>query len=305
MAVFDGQGTQWDGMGEDVYRRFAAAREVFRLASEATGVDMSRACFGDNTHHLQDTRIAQPAIATVGLAKYRAWLESNPEPAVVTGLSMGLYPAVGVSAIRGAGGERNSFEVDHEIVGMVAERAKIMHAVAHDKNGRMMPVIGPHRDELEVAIKGTGATIGVFLDKTVHTLTGQEYAVETAAGKLAQIKAKLSAYLPIQQAAHHELQTETIEPMTVLLESAGIGDPAIRIAANGSFYLDSRQAIINHLLQQMIESADWQAAEEMLVVQGIKNVIQFGADEKRSLARQMIKNGKDVGVHSIVFPEAA
>ena len=304
-AIFDGQGTQWEGMGKDVHKRYKVARDVFKIASEACGVDMRRACFGNNPYLLDDTRIAQPAIVTVGLAKYRAWLESNSEPAVVTGLSMGLYPAVGVSAITGRNGRRDTKSVDFETVNTVFERAKIMQAVAVDKNGRMVPVIGPHREDIESAIKGTGAKIGVFLDKTVHTLTGQEHAVEIAATKVSGLKARILDALPIHQAAHHELQADTVEPLMDLLEKSSIRNPIIRIAANGPFYLTSRQEIIEHLLQQMTEPADWQAAEEMLLLGGIRKVVQFGADRRQSLAFQMAKNGKDLGVQVITFPETA
>lgn len=305
LAVFDGQGTQWEGMGEDVWRRYDAAKQVFKIASEAIGMDMERICWGDNAYLLNDTRIAQPANVTVGLAKYRAWREDNPEPAVVTGLSMGLYPAVGISAVRDSRGEIDTPEVDYRIIEMIIGRSKIMHEVAHDKNGRMMPVIGPRREEIEAAIKGTGAKIGVFLDKTVHTLTGQEHAVASAGQKLSALRAKVSGYLPIQQAAHHELQMETIPPMSDLINSIGIGDPHLKLAANGAFYLENKQQIIDHLLDQMINPAEWQALEEMLILDGIRKVVQFGSEEKRSLARQMTKNGREFGIQSITFPMAA
>lgn len=302
--MFDGQGTQWPGMGEDVFKRFEVAKEVYTSASEAVGIDMRRACFGDNTFLLKDTRVAQPAIATVGLAKYRAWQESNPEPDVITGLSMGLYVAVGISAIKSALESGDQAEVNYKTIKLVRDRAKIMFDVAEGKDGTMVPVIGPRRREIERKIKGTGAHIGVYLDEKIFTLTGRRVDVETAKHRLLDISAKILEHLPIHQAAHSDLQAETVEPLGALLNNIGITVPRIKIAANGDFYLDHPEQIIAHLLEQMTEPADWHATENMLVLHGVRRIAQFGADEKRSLARQMTKNHKELNIDSIIFPES-
>lgn len=301
-VIFDGQGTQWPGMGKDVYQRHGVAREVFRTASEAAGIDMMRACFGDNTYLLNDTRVAQVGITTVGLAKYRAYLESYPEPKVITGLSKGLYPAVGVAAIKTSLESWDHSEIDYETVRLVSERSKIMFDAAQGKNGRMFPVIGPHREDLEPMLKGTGAKIGVYLDKTVHTVTGKEDALENSKRVLTNLKAKVLDYLPIDQAAHSDLQGETVASMLKLLRGLNLENPRIRIAANGSYYLETPEQIIHDLLEQMTGPADWLAVEEMLVLQGIRNVLQVGADEKRLLAKQMVKNNKELNINSIIFP---
>lgn len=302
VVIFDGQGVQWDGMGKDVYERHAAAREVFATASFAVGVNMKEVCFGGLSYMLNDTRIAQPAIATVGLAKYRAWQETNPEPEVVTGLSKGLYTAVGIAAIKNALESWDTSQVDYKTIKMIAGRAEIMHEVSIGKNGTMVPVIGPVRQDIEKKIKASGAKIGVYLDDKIHTLTGTEDAIDRAREALSTLKATILGNLPIHQAAHSELQEDTIEPLRALLESVGLEIPRIRLASNSATYLETPEGIIEYLLEQMTQPADWHATETMLIKGGIRCVLQSGANEERQLARQMVKNSKG-RISQIIFPD--
>lgn len=301
LIVFDGQGTQWDGMGRDIYEQYAAAREVFNSASEAAKIDMKAVCFGGLSYLLKDTRFAQPAIATVSLAKYRSWLETNPQPDFVTGLSMGLYTAVGVTAIKNKSENWDTRQIDHDTVKLVAGRAAIMHDVSIGKNGAMVPVIGPVRHEVRKRLQGTGANIAVYLDEKIHTLTGTDEAIERAKVKLSTMKATILDNLPIHQAAHSALQKETVEPLSILLGDLDLESPRIKLASNSATYLETPQDIIDYLLDQMTQPADWHSTESLLINEGVTIVIQSGSDKKRSLAKQMVKNSGGQ-IRQVVFP---
>ncbi len=66
--VFPGQGSQWVGMGGDLYDNFDSARAVFEQADEVLEFPLSRLCFDGPEDELQQTINAQPAIVTVSLA---------------------------------------------------------------------------------------------------------------------------------------------------------------------------------------------------------------------------------------------
>src|SRR5436190_12637276 len=98
--VFPGQGSQYVGMGRDVYESSAAARRVFRKADKVLGFSLSKLCFEGPAEQLNDTQYAQPAILTVSLAQLEAlrekWSESGIiiEPEYVAGHSLGEYTAL-------------------------------------------------------------------------------------------------------------------------------------------------------------------------------------------------------------------
>ena len=74
--LFPGQGSQFVGMGRDLYQESDQARKLFDLAGEAAGMDLARLCFDGPFDALSRTNVLQPAITTVNLACL-AWLREN------------------------------------------------------------------------------------------------------------------------------------------------------------------------------------------------------------------------------------
>ena len=71
--LFAGQGSQYPGMGKDLYEAFPEARAVFDLADKALGFSISRICFEGQPEILKQTIVSQPAILTVTIAAFEAF----------------------------------------------------------------------------------------------------------------------------------------------------------------------------------------------------------------------------------------
>ena len=91
--IFPGQASQTPGMGLDLYKNSKAAREVFDEADEILGRKLSSVIFEGSKEELTKTENAQPSIATVSIA---AWRAIEEEMAAVRELYVGGYISKGV-----------------------------------------------------------------------------------------------------------------------------------------------------------------------------------------------------------------
>ncbi|MBC8429537.1 MAG: ACP S-malonyltransferase, partial [Dehalococcoidia bacterium] len=102
--VFPGQGSQWAGMGRDLYHDFDSAKAVFEQADGALGFSLSRLCFEGPEDELRQTINTQPALVTVSFACLKAAQDMNgsnrlPPSSFVAGHSLGEYTALAAAGV--------------------------------------------------------------------------------------------------------------------------------------------------------------------------------------------------------------
>ena len=142
--VFPGQGSQFAGMGRELYISSPAARAVFDAADRVLGFPLTDLCFNGPEDQLGDTQFAQPAIFTVSIAyleAFREWMRETGQqfdPDFVAGHSLGEYSAlVACGSLAFEDGLR-----------LVWERGRLMHEAGEDNPGGMAAVIGLAHDRL-------------------------------------------------------------------------------------------------------------------------------------------------------------
>ncbi|MGF0040135.1 ACP S-malonyltransferase [Peptoniphilaceae bacterium SGI.131] len=137
--VFPGQGTQYRGMGKDIYENYKEAREIFDLADKLLGFPLTQMCFEGSDEDLLDTVNQQPAIHTTEIALLRA-LESRGIKAHITaGFSLGEYAAnVCASAL--------DFK---DTIKLVRQRGKFIRETIDAGRGKMAAIIGLSRNDIQ------------------------------------------------------------------------------------------------------------------------------------------------------------
>lgn len=163
--IFPGQGSQYLGMGLDLYRRFPEARTIFDEADKALGMKLSELCFRGPENELDDTINTQPAILTMSVATLRALkaVHHLGEVAFAAGHSLGEYTALVASG-------QISFA---DAVRLVRERGRLMKEAGERQPGGMAAVLGLAAEAGDEACEQAREETGAVVQVANHNSPGQ------------------------------------------------------------------------------------------------------------------------------------
>ena len=178
--VFPGQGAQHAGMGKEFYERSEKAREIFDLASKATGLDIPALCFEEN-EKLNETQYTQIAILACEAAILGAVREAGLAADVSAGLSLGEYGALITSSV-----------LDMETAFRVVRQRGIFMQEAVPTGGAMAAVIGMDGEQIRKICQETEGRVSVanYNCPGQVVITGEDTAVERAGMALKEAGAR-------------------------------------------------------------------------------------------------------------------
>ena len=260
--VFPGQGSQFPGMGKDLYESSPKARELMERANEILGFRLTDIMFEGTEEELRATRVTQPAIFLHSVVAALC-TEDLPAPDMVGGHSLGEF-----SALVAAGA------VDFEdALRLVAVRASEMQKCCEQVPGGMAAVIAMPNEKVEeicAGIEGVVVPANYNSDGQV-VISGEKEAIAAACVALKAAGAKRALPLSVGGAFHSPLMEPARVELAKAIARTTFRTPACPIYQNVTALPETDpQRIQDNLLQQLTSPVRW--------TQSVRNMLADGAD---------------------------
>lgn len=266
--IFPGQGSQFPGMGKDLYESNPLAKDLFEKANEILGFRITDIMFNGTEEELKQTKVTQPAIFLHSVIHAKTLGESF-KPEMVAGHSLGEFSAlVGNGAL--------SFE---DGLRLVYQRALAMQKACEAKPSTMAAVLGMEDSKVEeicASVEGIVVPANYNCQGQL-VISGEIEAVNKACEALKAAGAKRALVLPVGGAFHSPL----MEPARVELEAAinatHFSNPVCPVYQNvTASAVSNPEEIKKNLIAQLTAPVRWTQSVKQMIADGGKHFIEVG-----------------------------
>ena len=255
-------------MGKDLSDSFPPAKEIFEKADKVLGFSISNLCFNGPLEELTKTNNCQPAIVTMSIACWQAYLSRNPKvDGYLAGLSLGEYSALVASGAL-------NFE---DAVYLVWRRGQFMEEEALAHPGKMLSLIGLDQAIVKQICSETKTEIANFNCPGQIVISGGTNEI-IRAQELAKAKgAKLAILLEVSGAFHSSFMQGASVKLAGELDKIRISVPVIPLVSNVTAKpVNTTQEIKENLVRQVASCVLWEDSMKFILSQGVTNFIEFG-----------------------------
>lgn len=268
--LYPGQGSQYVGMGKDLYEGNEKAKKYFDEIFEGLDIDLKTVMFEGPEETLKETKYTQPAIVAMSLVLTRLVMEEKGiKPDFVAGHSLGEYSAIGAAGIL-------SFA---DTVKLAAKRGEIMNVVAKDVNGTMAAILGLTADKIaEVLGTVEGVVEAVnFNEPTQTVIAGEVKAVEAACEALKAAGAKRALILPVSGPFHSSLMKPAGDQLKDVLETLSFNESDVKLVANTTVeFISDVEGLKEELYKQTFGPVRWVETVAKLKENGVTELYEIG-----------------------------
>ena len=277
--IFPGQGSQFIGMGKDLYENHEVARDLFERANELLGFRITDVMFGGTDDELRATRVTQPAVFLHSVAAYM--VNTVEQPAMVAGHSLGEFSAlVACGAL--------AFE---DALLLVRARAEAMQRACELQPGTMAAVIALPDEKVEEVCAGIDDIVVAanFNCPGQVVISGSVSGIDAAVPLLKEAGAKRALKLSVGGAFHSPLMQPAAEDLGKAIEATTFHKPICPIYQNVCATPQTDPEVIRkNLLAQLTSPVRWTQSVNQMIADGATEFYEFGpGDVLKNLIRKI------------------
>jgi len=271
--IFPGQGSQFVGMGKDLFENFPAITALYEEADDILGFRISKLSFEGDADELTETRNAQPAILLHSLAVAEVMKqEAGIEPAIAAGHSLGEY-----SALAAAGAID-----DMDALRIVRRRGELMFEAGLRQPGTMAAIIGMETDEVRAICEEASTGDAVVVLANINSpgqivVSGNIEAVERAMKAAESKGARKVVRLNVSGAFHSPLVAPAQDELVEYIRSFDIRDTSAGVVCNADARIVTRrEQIIDALSRQLTSPVLWSDSMKLLTAEWSGEILEVG-----------------------------
>jgi len=290
--IFPGQGSQFPGMGKNLYDTNSTARELFEQANETLGFKISDIMFTGSEEDLKQTSITQPAIFIHSIAAFNSL--PNPVPDIVAGHSLGEFSALVANKTLGF----------RDALQLVSIRAKAMQRACELHPSTMAAVLGLEDEKVEEICQYVTNETGEIVVAANYNCPGQLVisgslkGIEIACDKLKSAGAKRALILPVGGAFHSPLMMPAREELAAAINETIFAQPTCPVYQNISAKgVIDPAAIKENLVAQLTGPVKWTQSVQAMVADGATQFTECGPG--KVLQGLVLKINKEMAVDGV------
>lgn len=290
--VFPGQGSQFVGMGKDLYENNALAKELFDKADEILGFKITDVMFAGTDEQLKETKVTQPAVFLHSVISALC-LGDDFQPAMVAGHSLGEFSALVASGAL-------NFE---DGLKLVAARANAMQKACEKAPGTMAAIIGLSDEVIEETCAEISKDGKIVAPANYNcpgqlVISGDKEAIMEACEKFKAAGAKRALPLAVGGAFHSPLMQPAKEELQAAIESTQFAAPKCPVYQNvdAKPHTDPEEIKAN-LIAQLTSPVRWTKSVQSMIADGADDFTECGPG--KALQGMIKRIDKTVEAHGI------
>ncbi len=290
--VFPGQGSQFSGMGKNLYESNESAKAIFEKANEILGFSISDVMFSGTDEELKQTNITQPAVFIHSVAAFMTLPDAQPD--MVAGHSLGEFSAL-------VANKTLQFE---DALKLVAIRAKAMQQACELQPSTMAAILNLDDQKVEEICHNIFTETGEVVVAANYNCPGQLVisgsvkGIEMACEQMKAAGAKRALVLPVGGAFHSPLMASAKEELAKAIHNTQFNTPICPVYQNVTASAVSDPNMIKeNLIAQLTGPVRWTQCVQAMITDGASHFTECGPG--KVLQGLVLKINKEMGIEGV------